>query len=192
MVQKRHFYEWSTRVPLIISYPDRRQAGKQVKQPVSLVDLAATILDMGTVEERLPLDGKSLMALIDGSDAQEREVFSEMHTAGVFATCFMIRKGPYKYNYVHGEETQLFDLENDPDEWNNLSGQPGYRDIEEGLKARILEQFDPDKIEQEVSESLLKRQLIREAMKVNNTHWDYSPHFDATQQYVRGRAPVQY
>ncbi len=73
-----------------------------------------------------------------------------------------------------------------------MSGQPEYREIEEGLKARILEQFDPDKIEQEVSESLLKRQLIRDAMKVNDTHWDHSPHFDATKQYVRGRAPVQY
>jgi choline-sulfatase len=112
---------------------------------------------MGTVGDRLPLDGTSLTGLIDGSDTQEREVFSEMHTAGVFATCFMIRRGPYKYNYVHGEDVQLFDLENDPDEWNNLAGQPEYRELEEGLKARILEQFDPDKIEGDVSESLLKR-----------------------------------
>jgi choline-sulfatase len=192
MVQKRHFYEWSTRIPLIVTYPDRWQAGTRIGQPVSLVDLATTILDIAGVENRPSLDGKSLMGLINGTDTQEKEVFSEMHTAGVFATCFMIRKGQYKYNYVHGEDAQLFDLEDDPDEWNNLSGKPEYQEIEEGLKARILEQFDPDKIEQDVTESLLKRQLIREAMKVNDTHWDCSPHFDATKQYVRGRAPVQY
>jgi choline-sulfatase len=192
MVQKRHFYEWSTRIPLIVTYPDRWQAGTKNRQPVSPVDLATTILDIAGVENRLSLDGKSLMGLIYGTDTQEKEVFSEMHTAGLFATCFMVRKGQYKYNYVHGEDAQLLDLEDDPDEWNNLSGRPEYQEIEEGLKARILEQFDPDKIEQDVTESLLKRQLIREAMKVNDTHWDYSPHFDATQQYVRGRAPVQY
>jgi choline-sulfatase len=192
MVQKRHFYEWSTRIPLIATYPDRRQAGTKVGQPVSLVDLAATILDMAGVENCLSLDGKSVMGLTNGTDTQDRVVFSEMHTAGVFATCFMVRKGQYKYNYVHGEDTQLFDLEDDPDEWHNLSGKPEYQDIEASLKAHILEQFDPARIEQDVTESLLKRQLIREAMKVNDTHWDYAPHFDTTQQYVRGRAPVQY
>jgi choline-sulfatase len=192
MVQKRHFYEWSTRVPLIVAYPDRRRAETKIGQPVSLVDLAATILDMAGVEDSLSLDGTSLMGLINGTDTQERDIFSEMHTAGVFATCFMVRKGQYKYIYVHGEDTQLFDLEDDPDEWNNLSGKPEYQEIETGLKASVLEQFDPDRIEQDVTQSLLKRQLIREAMKVNDTHWDYAPDFDATQQYVRGRAPVQY
>jgi hypothetical protein len=64
--------------------------------------------------------------------------------------------------------------------------------IEEELKGRILAQFDPDQIERDVSESLLKRQLIRKAMKINDTHWDYFPDFDATQQYVRGKPPVQY
>jgi choline-sulfatase len=192
MVQKRHFYEWSTRVPLIIAFPNKWQEGAVVRQPVSLPDLAAAILDMGGVEDRLPIDGKSLVGLIDGHDTNERTVFSEMHTAGVFATCFMIRRGKYKYTYVHGEDSQLFDLENDPEEWCNLAGDPKYRKTEEDLRARILEQFDPDEIEQDVRQSLLKRQLIRKAMKINDTHWDYYPYFDASKQYVRGAPPVLY
>jgi choline-sulfatase len=192
MVQKRHFYEWSTRVPLIITFPDRWKEGTVITQPVSLVDLAAAILDMGGVEDRLPMDGKSLIELIDGQDTNQRDVFSEIHTAGVLATCFMIRRGKYKYTYVHGEEPQLFDLENDPEEWHNLAGNPQYGEIEEDLKARILEQFNPDQIEHDVRESLLKRQLIRKVMKINDTHWDCFPHFDASKQYVRGTPPVLY
>jgi choline-sulfatase len=192
MVQKRHFYEWSTRIPLILTFPDRWQAGTTCAQPVSLIDLVPTLLDMAGVEERLSLDGESLMASINGRDTSGREIFSEIHTAGVFATCFMIRKGRYKYTYVHGEDTQLFDLENDPEEWHNLSGDPAYRAVEEELKARILEQFDPDEIEQDIREGLLKRRLIKKAMKINDTHWDYFPKFDATKQYVRGTSPVMF
>ena len=157
----------------------------------ALVDLAPTILDMAGVEERLPLDGEGLLDLMDGRKTEQREVFAEMHTAGVFATCFMIRKGRFKYNYTHQHDCQLFDLEEDPGEWTNLAGAAEYAAIEEELKARILAQFDPDQIEKDVSESLLKRRLIREAMRANDTTWDFSPHFDATQQFVRRKPPVQ-
>lgn len=192
MVQKRHFYEWSTRIPLIFNFPDGWKAGTTVGGPTSLVDLAPTLLDLAGVEDGLPLDGGGLIEVMDGHNADERAIFSEIHTAGVFATCFMIRKGKYKYAYTHGEDSQLFDLEADPEEWNNLVGHPDYQAIEEELRSRILEQFDPDAIEQDVRASLLKRRLIRQAMKINDTHWDHLPYFDATQQYVRGKPPVAY
>ncbi|MBM3128375.1 MAG: choline-sulfatase [Chloroflexi bacterium] len=187
MVQKRTFYEWSTRVPLIVSFPDERSQGTKVKQPVSLIDLAPTLLDMAEVraENRLPMDGKSVMGLMDGSDSQAREVFSEYHSEGVYATCFMIRSGKYKYNYVHGHGAQLFDLENDPNEWQNLSGQPEFKELEDALRAQILTTFDPDEIERDVLTSLPKQNLIRAAMKKNDTHWDYTPIFDGAKQYVR-------
>ena len=155
------------------------------------MDLAATILDLAGVEESLPLDGEGLLDLMDSRYTDQREIFAEMHTAGVFATCFMIRKGRFKYNYTHQHDTQLFDLAEDPEEWTNLAGTPEYRAVEEQLKAGILAQFDPDQIEKDVSESLLKRRLIREAMRASNTNWDYSPHFDATRQFVRHKPPVQ-
>jgi choline-sulfatase len=174
-------------VPLIINYPDGWKKGTKVKQHVSLIDIAPTILDMAGVrkEDILPMDGKSLLGLIDGSDREERTVFSELHTEGVYSTCFMIRRGRYKYIYIHGKGAQLFDLEKDCGEWNNLSGKPEYREVENELKEKILEQFNPDEIEKEVSASLLRRRLIKKAMKINNTHWDYQPYFDAAKQYWR-------
>ena len=157
----------------------------------ALVDLAPTILDLAGVERRLLLDGEGLLGLMAGRYTDQREIFAEMHTAGVFATCFMIRMGRFKYNYTHQHVSQLFNLKEDPEEWNNLSGTLEYRELEEELKAHILAQFDPDQIEKDVSESLLKRRLIREAMRANDTTWDFSPHFDATQQFVRRKPPVQ-
>lgn len=193
MVQKRTFYEWANRVPLIMRFPDGWQRGTVRPEPVSLVNLMPTFLDMARVrvEERLPVDGRSLMGLLDGSDAGDWEALSEYHSQGVHAPCFMIRKGAFKYVYIHGYESQLFDLEADPGEWHNLAGQPEYREIEAQLKARILEQFDPQAIDEAVSESVQKRTVIRRAMEISSTRWDVEPRFDATKgitdQYLWGK-----
>src|SRR5690348_5599054 len=79
MVQKRCFYEWSARVPLIVQFPDGVYAGRKVAAPVSLLDLAPTLLDVAGVppEARLPMDGSSLLALLDGRETGERAVLSE-------------------------------------------------------------------------------------------------------------------
>jgi len=90
----------------------------------------------------------------------------------------MVRKGKFKYIYVHGHDDQLFDLEADPGEWHNLTDDPDYRELKEELKARILDQFDPDAIDREIQAGIRRRQLIREAMNITKTRWDVSPQFD--------------
>jgi len=184
MVQKRSFYEFSSRVPLIISFPDARAAGTKCPQPVSLIDLAPTILELAGIEEWLPMDGRSLLPCIEGKE-MDRVVFSESHTNGVYEPCFMVRKGKFKYIYIRNEDSQLFDLRKDPGEWNILSGGPSYAELEAELRSHILETFDPDQIEEELQQSLLKRAVIKKANKINDTHWDFQPFFDATKQYVR-------
>jgi choline-sulfatase len=187
MVQKRCFYEWSARVPLIVHLPDERNGGWTVAEPVSLMDLVPTLLNWAGVpaEVRLPMDATSFAGLIEGSDTAERIVFSEYHVEKVKAPCFMVRKRKHKYIYIHGYGSQLFDLEADPDEWNNLAGQPELQAVEDELRTLILAQFDPDQIAAAGAASVRRREMIRQAMERNDTHWDYFPYFDATQQYVR-------
>jgi choline-sulfatase len=178
MVQKRCFYEWSARVPLIVRFPDQWCAGHKVDVPVSLIDILPTILDLVGVEKHLPYDGQSLLGLINGSDAEERAAFAEIHSEGIHGPCFMVRQGDYKYVYVHGHDEQLFDLQADRGEWNNLAADPAYGETKEALKARILAQFDPDAIDEAVQASVRRRQLVREAMNATGTRWDVSPQFD--------------
>jgi choline-sulfatase len=185
MVQKRSFYEFSARVPMIISFPDRWNAGTVCEQPVSMMDLAPTVLDIAEVSDRMPMDAESLLSCIGGTMPDTREVYSESHTNGVYAPCFMIRKGRYKYVYIHGEDAQLFDLVEDPGEWNDLAGDPAFQDIEEELRGRVLQRFAPDVIEEELQRSLDNRGIIKEALHLNDTHWDYAPQWDVTEQYVR-------
>jgi choline-sulfatase len=176
MVQKRCFYEWSVRVPLVVRLPDGARAGTTVKRPVSLLDLAPTLLDLAgfPTDERLHLDGTSLL----GDD--ECPVFSEYHVEKVRAPCFMVRKGNRKLIYVHGHDTRLFDLDADPGEWNDLGA-----DAADGLEAEILARFDPDALAADGAASVRRRDLVRRALERNGTTWDYQPLFDARRQYVR-------
>jgi choline-sulfatase len=172
MVQKRCFYEWSARIPLIVRHPDRRTG--VVDTPVSLLDVAPTILAAAGADEPLPMDGVDLFE-------PRGVVFSEYHVEKVRAPCFMVRQGRWKYVYIHGHGDQLFDLESDPGEWANLAGE---RDTAE-LRQAILARFDPDAIACHGVESVARRDVIARAMAMTSTRWDYSPPFDATKQYVR-------
>ena len=178
MVQKRCFYEWSVRVPLLLRFPDGRGAAERVSDPVSLLDIAPTLLDLARVDERLPLDGRSLL-----DPDQDRAVLSEYHVEKVRAPCFMARRGRWKLIHVHGHGSQLFDLEADPHECENLAGR-GLPEEDE-LRALILGEFDPDAIAAAGAASVRRRELVRHAMALNDTRWDHSPVFDATTQYVR-------
>ena len=119
--------------------------------PVSLLDIAPTLLDWAgaPAEGRLTLDGRSLVPLLDGAEGgEDRVVISEFHTDKVKAPCFMVRKGPYKYIYIHGHRGQLFHLPNDPGEWENLIDDPAHRPALEDLRGLLLAQFDPEWIVQ--------------------------------------------
>ena len=63
MIQKRSFYEYSSRIPWIMSYPGMEERGTVVQEPVSIVDVMPTILDLGGVrgDEILPIDGRSVI-----------------------------------------------------------------------------------------------------------------------------------
>ncbi|MCY3555530.1 MAG: sulfatase-like hydrolase/transferase, partial [Gemmatimonadetes bacterium] len=185
MVQKRCFYEWSCRVPLIVRYPDGWRAGTTCTHPVSLIDLLPTFCDLAGIEELLPHDGESLVS--SSSDETDRVVFAQAHEA-VGMPCIMARQGRYKYQYIHGYAPRLYDLDDDPGEWHDLSGDDTHRHVESRLRDRILDRFDPDAIAAANLSSLYRRRLIRDTMARHGRTWSHGPEFDhrrgALNQYV--------
>lgn len=177
MVQKRCFYEWSSRVPLIFRFPDGSHAGTVITEAVNLIDVLPTLLELTGIEHEAAefVDGESLVPYMDGRLKRQSPVFSEMPGEGVFAPCFMVRKGKMKYNYFHGYGAQLFNLEQDPGEWNDLSGNIDYVRIEYEMRNLIMERFDPVEIERRVTESHPGRLLIRDVMEKQSLNWDYHP-----------------
>ncbi len=88
--QRRHglqLYEESIHVPLMIRFPGVVPAGLRVGTPVSLIDIAPTILDLVGARPLIGVDGESLVPLFSGGSLSERRhaVFSEA-TSSVTAT----------------------------------------------------------------------------------------------------------
>lgn len=186
MVQKRCFYEWSARVPLII-YRPARTATRRITAPVTLLDLLPTLLEFAAVPgaDDLPYDGMSLLPILEGAEEPDRVVFSEYHVEKVKNPSFMVRRGRYKYVYIHGFGRQLFDLDADPGEWHNLVQEPVYQQLATELEGLILAHFDPEQLAAAGQESVRRRLVIKEALRRNDVHWDYVPDFDQRRRYVR-------
>ena len=126
---KSNMYQESAAIPLIARGPGV-PAGKIVKTPVSLIDAYPTILDCVGVAPRADDEarpGASLWDIAGAADNANRIAFSEYHAVGAPIGAFMIRKGRFKYIHYVDYPPQLFDLDADPMEREDLAGGRGPR-----------------------------------------------------------------
>jgi choline-sulfatase len=164
MWRKSNFYEASVRVPLQIVWPGHLPAGRRVDEVVSLVDLIATVADIAEATPITPLDGDSLIPLMRGEgEGWKDEAFSEYLAHGVARPVAMLRRGRYKLIYSLGDSPQLYDVQSDPNEFNDLAGDAAYQSILEDLQAELLSHWDPADLEQRVRRSQKERMLIEAA-----------------------------
>ena len=80
----------------------------------------------------------------------------------------MLRAGRWKLCYSHGHppELELYDLEADPGEFENLAAQPAHQDVVEEFTGRILKKWkDPDRLEREIVNSQESRHLLHSLTK---------------------------
>ncbi len=118
---KMTHYETSARVPLIIVGPEAR-AGGEVEELTSLVDIYPTLMDIAGLEHPPDLDGYSLMPDLAGQQgARPERVLAEFHGTTSCTGAFMLRQGPWKYIAYPGFRPQLFNLDEDPDEVDDLA-----------------------------------------------------------------------
>ena len=121
---KFKFYEGSVHVPLLIRFPGHIQAGTKVSTPVSHIDIFPTILDYLSLPPS-PCDGRSLRPLIEGKGDDGMD-FTISEWGSTKGPTEMIRDGRWKLIMAHNPSSEivdaLYDLENDPDEMNNLIG----------------------------------------------------------------------
>ncbi|MFW5856114.1 MAG: sulfatase, partial [Bacillota bacterium] len=122
-ILKRTMYEPSIHIPLIISGPDVNK-GETVAEPVSLIDIYPTVMSMAGEEAEQDKDGESLLPLLNSENKVRRDwVFAEYHGDRCNTGTYMLRKGDWKYIKYIGFESQLFNLEQDPWEVEDLAQQ---------------------------------------------------------------------
>jgi len=186
---KMSFYDWSSRVPLIMAGPGVPQ-GRRVKSNCGLVDILPTLVELASGRSSGdypdPPDGRSLLPLLVAEDP-ERTAVSELFSEGVAAPYVMLRKGRHKLTYVEHDPPQLFDMEADPDELNDLAPDPTLAGLLQDMLAEMRRRWDLDLLKEEAIRSQRRRRLVYKALTTGRiTPWDYQPWQDASQLYYRG------
>jgi choline-sulfatase len=155
---KMSFREWSNRIPMIVHQPGRFE-------PID------------------PLHGRSLVPLCDGDTANDPNAcVSEYLAEGTAAPMLMIRRGQYKYISCSTDPEQLFDLEQDPNELENLLSHPMLEDFRKEAAAY----WDSAALQQTVIRDQDRRRAVHAALRLGRCQgWDFNPARDASEEYTR-------
>jgi tetratricopeptide (TPR) repeat protein len=118
-------YEEALRVPLLIRYPGHIDAGSVWKEPISLVDVAPTLLALAGIGSERPLFEPT------GHPLYFESYYGNLHFG--WAPLRGVRVDRWKL--IHAPKPELFDLESDPREKRNLAQE--HRDVARRLFANL-------------------------------------------------------
>ena len=132
-------YDEVFRIPLLAKVPGATP--RQAPEFVRLMDLMPTFVEWGGGEIPENLDARSLVPLVDGETPTDwpDSVYCESHgEVWGYSSQRMVRTERWKYVYQPHDLDELYDLEADPAEMNNLINDPDHADRLEEMKARLI------------------------------------------------------
>jgi arylsulfatase A-like enzyme len=164
---KRFMYEESLRMPLLVRYPRSVAAGSTCEEMVLNVDFAQTLLDLTGVAAHPRMQGRSLRALLEGSPVEDWRTsmyyryWEDLGTMHRVSPHYGVRTRRHKLIYYHwnsatpcgvrdserSPEWELFDLDQDPQEMNNVYEDPAYANVVRDLTAEL------ERLQQEVGDT---------------------------------------
>lgn len=144
LIDKRHAYEESWRVPLLAMGKDIRK-GAVMEAIVQNIDIGPTVLDIAGVSIPSNMDGRSFLPLLQGEEVDwgVDTIYYEYFWERPFPqtpTVYAVRTNRYKYIRYHGvwDTNELFDLQEDPNEMRNLIRSPEHQEIARDLNAALF------------------------------------------------------
>jgi arylsulfatase A-like enzyme len=144
LYDKRLMYEPSIRVPMMLRYPGQVKAGISSDKMVLNLDMAPTLLEIAGVPVPSDMQGKSMLPLAEEKPnvAWRKDWLYEYYEYPGFENvrpCRGVRTERYKliHFFLEPQEFELYDLQSDPEEKNNLYGKPGFEELTSHLKERL-------------------------------------------------------
>ncbi|MGH2713188.1 MAG: sulfatase family protein, partial [Thermoleophilaceae bacterium] len=137
--EKVWLYDEASRVPLIMRGPGVPR-GLRDPRPVANIDIAPTIVEAAGAQPQRVLDGRSLLGLMDDPGVWwGRELLIENGNGANGVTPFRaIRTNRFIYaQHLLTGEYELYDLERDPFQLDNVEGSPAYAAVQRDLARRL-------------------------------------------------------
>ena len=144
--RKTYAYEGSARIPMIVRWPEsmglKVERGQNIRELVELRDVLPTFLEMAGVPIPEDMEGESMLRLIHGEKANWRKILDLEHSLLYWDenNWTALTDGRFKYIYfaTNGDQ-QLFDLDNDPGELNNLAEIMEYKELLKEWRQKMVD-----------------------------------------------------
>lgn len=145
LIDKRQFYEESVKVPFLVRCPEIFSGGETNEKMVQNVDIAPTFLALAGLQKPEYMVGESIIPLLKGEEVAWRDkIFYEYYWEYDFPqtpTMHGVRTDRYKYIRYHGiwDTNEFYDLQEDPNEMNNLIASPEHQEKIKELAGEIYD-----------------------------------------------------
>ena len=144
MLKGNYAYQGLIRVPFIWAEPDGARAGTRTDALAGTLDIAATMLDRARIEPYNGIQGKSALPAMNGGDGHDGMLIEygsqrPLHgTTGEMAMRTLVDRR-YRITYYRGVPWgELYDLENDPLEMDNLWDDPAAATTKREMTERLI------------------------------------------------------
>tara|TARA_A100001011_G_scaffold228918_1_gene237065 strand:- start:1525 stop:3114 length:1590 start_codon:yes stop_codon:yes gene_type:complete len=141
---KRFMYEESSRMPFVIRYPGKIKPQTINEDIITNIDFAPTLLDMANIKIPSSIQGKSFLRNLTSKNSKKwrQSMYYHYYEYPYYHHVqphYGIRTERYKliHFYYDIDQWELYDLQNDPNELNNLIGHDKYADIISNLKSEL-------------------------------------------------------
>jgi arylsulfatase A-like enzyme len=148
--QKQSLWERANKVPLIVAGPDVPK-GEVRQQTVGLIDIYPTLVDLAGLPANPVNEGYSLTPILGDADVawdyptitQWRGSYDDVELRGQ-----SVQSGPWRYSLYGDGSEELYNHDNDPNEWTNLAADPEgmeqHRELMDQLKDQLPTNFFED------------------------------------------------
>ena len=141
---KRFIYEESLRMPFMVKYPERIKAGSVNEDIITNIDFAPTLLELAGIKTTQKMQGTSFVPVLEGNTPKDWQDAMYYH---YYEFPFWHHVQPHygirtqKYTLAHFyyniDVWELYDLEKDPNQMNNIYNDPNYTSTITELKAKL-------------------------------------------------------